>query len=64
LLEKQKEKEKYLFLFEYHDDILVLNSSVSPTSAEFIQVNNLSPKRLDMKSLSTRFHRPVRLDLL
>lgn len=38
LLEKQKEKEKYLFLFEYHDDILVLNSSVSPTSAEFIQV--------------------------
>ncbi|MFP1558547.1 dsDNA nuclease domain-containing protein [Escherichia coli] len=38
--EKQKEKEKYLFLFEYHDDILVLNSSVSPTSAEFIQVEN------------------------
>ncbi|MEY0834953.1 dsDNA nuclease domain-containing protein [Providencia alcalifaciens] len=38
LLEKQKEKATYLFLFEYHDDILVLNSSKSPTSAEFIQV--------------------------
>lgn len=38
LLDKQKEKAPYLFLFEYHDDILVLNSSKSPTSAEFIQV--------------------------
>lgn len=38
LLEKQKEKSSYLFLFEYHDDILVLDSSNSPTSAEFIQV--------------------------
>ena len=47
---------------EYRHDIQI-EINISPFL--FVsQVNNLSLKRLDMKSLSTRFHRPVRLDLL
>lgn len=38
LLEKHALKKEYVFIFEYHDDILVLDSDVAPSSSEFIQV--------------------------
>lgn len=38
LLDKYLAKKDFVFIFEYHDDILVLNSADNPTSSEFIQV--------------------------
>lgn len=38
LLNRHKKNELYVFIPEYHDDILILNSSVSPTMATFAQV--------------------------
>lgn len=38
LLDKYFSKEEFVFIFEYHDDILVLNSADNPTASEFIQV--------------------------
>ncbi|HDI3034363.1 DUF4297 domain-containing protein [Cronobacter turicensis] len=52
LLEKQKTKSEYLFLFEYHDDILVLNSCDNPTSAEFIQVKTKKDGKWTLAAIS------------
>ncbi|EFE22354.1 hypothetical protein EDWATA_02643, partial [Edwardsiella tarda ATCC 23685] len=38
LLNRHKKNESYVFIPEYHDDILILNSPVSPTIATFAQV--------------------------
>ena len=38
ILEYELKGNNYLFLFEYHDDIVVLDDNISPSSAKFIQV--------------------------
>ncbi|EPW0601980.1 dsDNA nuclease domain-containing protein [Klebsiella pneumoniae] len=38
LLNRHKKNESYVFIPEYHDDVLILNSSESPTMATFAQV--------------------------
>lgn len=53
LLEKQKERKDYLFLFEYHDDILILNSAVDPTAAEFVQVKTKKDGKWTLSAVST-----------
>jgi hypothetical protein len=38
ILEYELKGDNYVFLFEYHDDIVVLNDEISPSIANFIQV--------------------------
>lgn len=38
LLELHKVKTDYLIIFEYHDDVVVLDSEVAPVHAEFFQI--------------------------
>lgn len=38
MLEYELKGQDYVFLFEYHDDILVLDSDILPNKATFIQV--------------------------
>lgn len=53
LLEKQKSRASYLFLFEYHDDILILDSSYNPTSAEFVQVKTKKDGKWTMSAVTS-----------
>lgn len=38
LLDYHKEDKDYIFIFEFHDDILILNSESNPTSINFCQI--------------------------
>lgn len=38
MLEYELDEKNYVFIFEYHDDVLILDDEVSPTQLTFAQV--------------------------
>ncbi len=53
LLKLHKNGEDYVFAFEFHDDVLVLNSEIKPTKLSFFQVKTKRAKNWTIKGLTT-----------
>lgn len=51
LIDLQLNGEDYLIVFEHHEDIVVLNSETSPTSAKFYQVKSKKTGNWTVNSL-------------
>lgn len=54
LLELHKAGEDYLIVFDYHDDVLVLNSSSDPTRIDFYQIKTKQSGHWTRRSLIAR----------
>ena len=52
LLKLHKDGEDYVFAFEFHDDILVLNSEKEPTKLSFFQVKTKKAKNWTIRELT------------
>ena len=53
LLKLHKNGEDYVFAFEFHDDVLVLNSEIEPTKLSFFQVKTKRAKNWTINGLTT-----------
>ncbi len=54
LLEYHQDGNDYVFAFEFHDDILVLNSEINPYKADFFQVKTSRGRNWSIKRLTTQ----------
>ncbi|MFB2656318.1 DUF4297 domain-containing protein [Shewanella xiamenensis] len=53
MLEYELDEKNYVFIFEYHDDVLILDNEVSPTDLTFAQVKTRE-KHWTVSSLSNK----------
>lgn len=54
LLKKHNKGEKYVFAFEFHDDIIILNNEVNPSQITFVQVKTSRGKNWTIHRLTKR----------
>ena len=54
MLKKHTDNLNYVFVFEFHDDVLVPDSSTDPQKIDFYQVKTLRGKNWTIKGLLTR----------
>lgn len=54
LLDYHEQGDDYLFVFDYHDDLAVLNSETNPTEYHFFQIKSRSAGVWNLKSILKR----------
>ncbi|MBR9925728.1 MAG: DUF4297 domain-containing protein, partial [Gammaproteobacteria bacterium] len=59
MLEYELEGKEYVFLFEYHDDVLILDSAINPQKAIFAQVKTNEGHWTLNKLISSTRDKPV-----
>lgn len=64
LLELHHTRQDYLLVFEHHEDIVVLDSSVNPQSAKFYQVKTKTNSNWTLNNLCKKGSSPTDLSVL